>query len=118
MGVATGFTKERMLMIENTTVVDGHVDGDNLVLVTREGQEIDAGDIRGPQGPGPQYVEFTFAVAQQTWTCVHNLGQDRVMVVTVDNNDEEIEGEVDFVDDNTVVVIWYFPISGKATIRS
>jgi len=43
-----------MLEIENTTVVDGNVVGDNLILVTREGTQIDAGSVRGPQGiPGP-----------------------------------------------------------------
>ena len=54
MATITGFTAARMLEIENTTVVDGHIDGDDLVLVTRAGTEIVAGSVVGPVGPqGP-----------------------------------------------------------------
>jgi hypothetical protein len=49
----TGFTAERMLVIENETVVDGEVQGDNLHLIRRDGIIIDAGNVRGPKGdPG------------------------------------------------------------------
>ena len=50
MATVTGFTAERMLNIENSTVVDGEVQGDNLVLLTRDGTPIDAGNVRGPKG--------------------------------------------------------------------
>lgn len=50
MATITGFTADRMLVIENTTVVDGDVVGDNLVLLTRAGTQINAGSVRGPQG--------------------------------------------------------------------
>jgi hypothetical protein len=54
MAKVTGFTSERMLEIENETVVDGEIQGDNLILLTREGTPIDAGNVRGPIGPtGP-----------------------------------------------------------------
>jgi hypothetical protein len=54
MAKVTGFTADRMLVIENETVVDGEVQGDNLILLTREGTPIDAGNVRGPVGPtGP-----------------------------------------------------------------
>ncbi|MET0786862.1 MAG: hypothetical protein ABWY25_09165, partial [Paenisporosarcina sp.] len=58
MATVTSFTAERMLAIENTTVVDGDVIGNDLVLLTREGTQINAGSVRGPQGiqglVGPQ----------------------------------------------------------------
>lgn len=51
MGVATGFTAERMLEIEKTTVTGGFVDvNGNLLLKTREGVEFDAGHVVGPPG--------------------------------------------------------------------
>jgi len=50
MATVTGFTAERMKEIEDTTVVDGEVQGDNLVLLTRDGTPIDAGSVRGPKG--------------------------------------------------------------------
>jgi hypothetical protein len=54
MATVTGFTAERMLEIENTTVVNAHLTGDHLVLETREGTEIDVGSVRGATGPmGP-----------------------------------------------------------------
>lgn len=50
MGVVDGFTKARMLEIENDTVVAGHITGDDLILVTRGTDEIVAGNVRGPAG--------------------------------------------------------------------
>lgn len=50
MATVTGFTAERMLIIENETVIDGEVRADNLILQRRDGIEIDAGNVRGPKG--------------------------------------------------------------------
>lgn len=50
MATITGYTAARMKEIEDTTVVDGEVVGNNLILQTREGTPIDAGNVRGPQG--------------------------------------------------------------------
>jgi microcystin-dependent protein len=51
MGTITGLTAERMTEMENATVVDGNVVGDNLILQTKDGTPIDAGSVRGPIGP-------------------------------------------------------------------
>lgn len=50
MATVTGYTAARMKQIEDTTVIDGHIEGDNLVLERRDGVEIDAGFVRGPKG--------------------------------------------------------------------
>lgn len=50
MATVTGFTSARMLEIENSTVVAGSILGDNLILITRDGTEINAGNVRGPEG--------------------------------------------------------------------
>jgi microcystin-dependent protein len=50
MATVTGYTAERMKEIEDSTVVDGEVSGDDLILLTRDGTEINAGNVRGPQG--------------------------------------------------------------------
>lgn len=53
MTTVTSFTAARMLEIENETIVNAMLSGDHLILVTREGTEIDVGSVRGPQGnPG------------------------------------------------------------------
>lgn len=50
----TGLTAQRMIQIEQASVVSGHVEGDNLILTTKGGQPITAGSVRGPKGdPGP-----------------------------------------------------------------
>ena len=54
MATVTGLTAERMLAIEAASVVDGDVVGDNLILTQHGGTQINAGNVRGPQGaPGP-----------------------------------------------------------------
>lgn len=51
MGSITGYTADRLQVIENTTIVSGSVNGaGNLVLQTREGAQIDAGYVRGATG--------------------------------------------------------------------
>lgn len=53
MATVTGLTAERMLGIENASVVSGQVTGGDLILVTRGGTQINAGTVQGPQGtPG------------------------------------------------------------------
>jgi microcystin-dependent protein len=55
MATVTGFTADRMIEIENSSVVDGEIRGDgHLWLIQHDGTEIDAGPVTGPPGPvGP-----------------------------------------------------------------
>ena len=59
MTTVTGLTADRMLTIEGSSVVDGDVVGNNLILTKHNGQQINAGNVRGPVGPagatGPVY---------------------------------------------------------------
>lgn len=59
MASVTAFTAARMKKIEDTTVVSGTINSlGELVLITREGTEINAGLVRGPAGPeGPEGPE-------------------------------------------------------------
>lgn len=53
MATVTGYTAAKMQQIEDSSIVDGEVVGDNLLLTRHDGQQIDAGNVRGPQGdPG------------------------------------------------------------------
>lgn len=50
----TGFTAERMLQIENNSIVAGTIVGDDLILTRQGGAQVNAGNVRGPVGPqGP-----------------------------------------------------------------
>jgi hypothetical protein len=55
MTTVTGLTADRMLAIEAASVIDGDVDGNgNLILTKHDGSQINAGSVIGPTGPqGP-----------------------------------------------------------------
>lgn len=52
MGEITSFTAERIQAIEDASIVGGHIEGDNLILERHDETEVDAGIVRGPEGPG------------------------------------------------------------------
>jgi|JI9StandDraft_1071089.scaffolds.fasta_scaffold444588_1 hypothetical protein len=50
----TVYTAARMLEIENGTVTEARLEGDDLILTTKGGTDINVGSVRGIQGiPGP-----------------------------------------------------------------
>lgn len=51
MATITGYTAARMAEIENASIVDGYIDGDDLILVRYDGGTINAGNVRGLVGP-------------------------------------------------------------------
>jgi microcystin-dependent protein len=54
MATITGFTAERMLEIEDGTIVDAEVVGGELILIKHDGTQVNAGSVVGPAGPtGP-----------------------------------------------------------------
>lgn len=67
----TGFTAARMLEIEQTTIVDGTVVGDDLILTTRGGTDINAGSVRGPQGIQGPTGEVTTAAMNAALAAEH-----------------------------------------------
>jgi hypothetical protein len=85
----TVFTAGRMQEIEDTTIVDGDVVGDNLHLTTRAGTVIDAGNVRGPQGiQGPQGGPGDTAATANTWA-IRGAG-GRLKVGTPTANDDAV----------------------------
>lgn len=54
MATVTGLTAERMMEIEDATIVGAEIVAGNLILTTHDGTEINAGPVTGPVGPpGP-----------------------------------------------------------------
>lgn len=54
MAQVTGYTAERMKEIEDNTIIGGVILDGNLILQKRNGEEINAGPVIGPEGPiGP-----------------------------------------------------------------
>lgn len=50
MATVTAYTAQRMKQIEDASIVGGRVSSDNLILTRFDGTEINAGNVRGPQG--------------------------------------------------------------------
>lgn len=60
MATVTGLTAARMQEMEDATIIDGNIVGDDLVLLTKDGTPINAGNVRGPVGPsGSGYLVCT-----------------------------------------------------------
>lgn len=64
MAVITGYTADRMKNIEDTTVTSGSVNASgNLILAQRGGAQVDAGNVKGPQGiQGIQGIQGTAGI--------------------------------------------------------
>lgn len=84
-----------------------------------QGEKGDQGDQgeQGPQGiPGdPQNISFTFEkqVDSDTWNITHNLGY-RPAVSVQDYAKNGIEGDVDHIDVNSLVINFNTGVSGYA----
>jgi hypothetical protein len=66
MATITGLTAARMQEIEAASVVDGDVVGNDLILTTKGGSQINAGNVRGPQGvQGPIGSDLSVITAKQ-----------------------------------------------------
>lgn len=50
MAEITSYTAARMKQIEDSAIVGGHIDGDDLILERFDAGTVNAGDVRGPQG--------------------------------------------------------------------
>lgn len=67
MATVTGFTASRMISVENASVVGGTVVGDDLILTTHGGSNINAGNVRGPAGAGNVPVNITTQNLNSIW---------------------------------------------------
>lgn len=67
-------------------------------------------------GAGDKHFEFTQSSPSSTWTINHNLGK-RPSVTVVDSAGTEWHSEAQHVSDNTCVVKFAAPFSGKAFLN-
>ena len=74
MTTVTGFTADRMRAIEDASVIDGEVDENGHLILTKfDGSEIDAGSVIGPMGP----IGSDIAIASAYILEVGMVGQTR-----------------------------------------
>lgn len=94
-------------------------EGDLSNLVLQAGGRPGSQGPQGPpgqDGPGAYYQEFGFASPAALWVIPHGRNTFGLNVETVDTSGESVEGDVRFVDANTVEVEWYFPMAGTARV--
>lgn len=94
-------------------VVDFFTGGDVLQVIS--------GGPRGAQGPaGPAAVayeqSFNFPSAATQWVIDHNQNTKGLSVTTFDINGAVIIGDVEYPNNNTILVNWYFATAGSALI--
>lgn len=103
-------------------VVDLVLEESAVVDISALGMQGDTGPA-GPPGPRGEAgsgvgVNFVFDVPTTMWSCQHMLGRRLVDVVTVDINNDEIIGDIDYVSDDLVNIYWYYSTAGRACIST
>lgn len=73
MATVTGFTAERMKEIEDAAIVAGAVVLDDLILTRHDGTNMNAGNVRGAQGPAGG--QMTIAANAGAYPSSPSLGQ-------------------------------------------
>lgn len=68
--------------------------------------------------PGQYNQTFGFASAASVWTIVHGQGTRYLSVECFNSSGDRMLGEIEYVDDNTITVTWYYPTSGYARVFS
>lgn len=90
-----------------------------VALDINEGEVIgkSGGVLTGITGGGADltYVHNQ-SVASATWDITHNLGK-KPSITIVDSSDDEVEGDVTYVDNNTVQLNFSAAFSGKAYLN-
>jgi hypothetical protein len=97
--------------VDLSGVVEVHTPGPQGV----QGDKGVSGDI-GPVGPSPMY-EQVFATAALVWIVVHPLNT-KPSVTTVDQNGDEVIGDVSFPDNSTVIISFGLPFAGTARLKA
>lgn len=70
----------------------------------------------GPPGTGDLNYLYTQLIASATWNITHNLGK-YPNVVVIDSGNTEVEGEVEYVDVNSVILRFSAAFGGTATLN-
>lgn len=81
-----------------------------------QGPKGDQGD-EGPPGQDGASAEqwFEFPSATNTWHIEHNFPRDPNVVI-FDALNNEIKAEIKWINDTTIEVLFYFPVSGKVRL--
>ena len=117
MATVVGKTSVRIDELLSDTIVKVEIVDGSLQTTDRAGFVTNVGPVGGEGGGASTYSRyFTFNVASNVWLCKHNFGQEVVHVTVRDINDDELVGDVEYVDTNTLTISWFYPTAGVAII--
>ena len=99
-------------IVDETAVVE--ISSDSPVV------DVIVGGLQGPPGPpgsgGDAAFVFDQGPASDTWDIVHNLGKFP-SVTPVDTSGSVVDGDVDYIDSDHLIVSFNAPFSGKAYLN-
>lgn len=81
-----------------------------------EGPQGEQGE-EGPPGPGDESFRYVFnqMIPASTWTVDHSLG-GYPNITTVDSTDREVEGDIEYLNTQIILVHFATAISGRAYV--
>lgn len=102
MGTVQSFTKERLEALENATVVDGAINGSgHLILTTKDGTDIDAGDALVAVPTATTSVHGVVELATSAETSALSDGNKAVTPASLEPTITGLNGRLD--DDDTAL---------------
>jgi hypothetical protein len=72
--------------------------------------------VPGPGAGSDAFYQHDQLAASTDWTVPHGLGK-KPAVSVVDSGDTQVEGDVEYVDDNTLILHFSVPFSGSAYLN-
>lgn len=92
------------------------VNGENRLVDSRKGQTLIASADRGPKGDsgaGRRY-DHDQAIPSDIWVIAHNFGVRPYAVQVVDTTGDDVMGDIQHVDSNTIQISFSAAFAGQA----
>jgi hypothetical protein len=74
----------------------------------------------GPQGPpgegGDLHWMYTQSIPSAKWIIVHNLGKFPSVIIQ-DSANDEVEGDIDYINENELIITFSAPFGGVAYLN-
>lgn len=70
----------------------------------------------GPSPSGDKYFVHDQSFPSNEWEITHNLGKHPAVTV-IDSVGNEVEGDCNYIDDNSLTLTFAFPFSGMAFLN-
>ena len=112
---------DKVIVQKRISTVEIQSTGQKILVEKPQVKLITVGKV-GPQGPmGPPGVGASYLHDQGApssfWNVIHNLGHKYPSVTVIDSGDNEVHGDVHYVDENHLQIEFSVPFGGKAECK-